>query len=148
MTILYPELCIHLNDFMFNMDALVWQGTPDAVPPELVDEYRTSKSQPVLDVLFNALVQLDADMFRVDFQLAVEREEALMQAMQEIQNTLPPVYLAELEDEKKHMQFVIVSTAPLVDKKGPWWTMDTCKNTRQPQMLFNSVGSCPVFPIL
>ena len=101
-TILYPELCDHLNDFMLDMDALVWfdvyvrHGTPDAVPPEFVHEYRMSKSQPVLDASFNALAQLDADAFRVDFhRLAAEREDALMRALQEIQNTPPPVYLAE-----------------------------------------------------
>jgi hypothetical protein len=152
-TILYPELCDHLNDFMLDMDALVWldvsvrHETPDAVPPELVDEYRTSKSQPILDASFDALAQLDADVFRVDFhQLTVEREEALMRAIQETQNTPPPVYLAELEDEELQ-KFVRleVSTVPLVDEKSPRWKMDACEKSRQPQTLFNS--GCPVFPI-
>ena len=149
-TILYPELCDHLNDFMLDMDALVWldvyvrHGTPDAVPPELLCEYRMSKSQPVLDASFNALAQLDADVFRVDFhRLAVEREEALMQALQEIQNTPPPVYLAELDAEQE--EFVVVSAVPLVDQKSPHDMVNVCKDIRQSQILFDSSPVLPFF---
>ena len=148
-TILYPELCDHLNDFMLDMDALVWLdvyvrlGTPDAVHPKLVDEYRTLKSQPVLDASFNALVQLDADVLRVDFhRLEVEREEALMQAMREIQNTPPPVYLEELEEEA---QFVVVSKVPLVDEKSRGRRMSIYKDISGPQ---DSFGFSPVVQVL
>jgi hypothetical protein len=80
----------------------------------------------------------------------VEREEALMRAMQEIQNTPPPVYLAELENEEEEQkaQFVIVPAVPLVDEKTPRGMMDVCKEARRSQALFSSIGPCPVFPIL
>jgi hypothetical protein len=152
-TVLYPELCDHLNDFMLDMDALVWldvyvrQGTPDTVPPELVQEYRTSKSQPVLDASFDALAQLDADVFRLDFhRLAVEREEAFMRAMQEVRNTPPPVYLAELEDEKgQETQLIITSTVEEPEKKTPQWMMIACEEVERPTKLFHHDL---VFPIL
>ncbi|KAF8233367.1 hypothetical protein L208DRAFT_1395827 [Tricholoma matsutake] len=153
-TVLYPELCDHLNDFILDMDSLVWldvyvrHGTPDAVPLTLVHEYRASKSQPVLDASFNALAQLDTEVFRVDFhRMGVEREEALLRAMQELQNTPPPVYLEELEDEKEEAQFVVVSAVPLVEEKTPRW-MDACKEIRGPRALCDSIGSRPMFTIL
>jgi len=151
-TVLYPELCDHLNDFMLDMDALVWldmyvrQGTPDAVPSELVQEYRTLKSQPVLDASFDALAQLDADVFRLDFhRLAVEREEALMRAMQEVMNTPPPVYLAELDDEKEQeTQLVMTSTINELEKT-PRWMMSAYEEIQRPTKL---VHHGLLFPIL
>lgn len=69
---LLPEWRAHLDEFMEDLDALVWfdvharLGTPDEVTPEVELLYRESRAQPILRATIEALLALDAAAVKAD----------------------------------------------------------------------------------